>query len=56
MVELFATNMNHNLLLGLLPVPEADALNIDALNILLEGLDCYAVCPVALIPKKLFSK
>ena len=37
--------------LYVLPVPDAKSLNIDALNILLEGLNCYAFCPVPLIPK-----
>ena len=42
MVEMFATSMNHKLPLYVLPVPDANVLNIDALNILLEGLYCYA--------------
>ena len=33
------------------PVPDANTVNIDALNISWEGLDGYAFCPVALIPK-----
>ena len=34
-----------------LPVPDANAMNIDAVNISWEGLDGYAFCPLALIPK-----
>ena len=33
------------------PVPDANAMHIDALNISWEGLDGYAFCPVALIPR-----
>ena len=51
MIEMFVTNMHHKLLLYVLPVPDANALIIDALNFLLEGLDCYVFCPVPLIPK-----
>ena len=50
-VDMFATKMIHKLPLYVSPVPDANALNIDALKILLEGLVGYAVCPVALIPK-----
>ena len=51
MVDLFVTKMNHKLPICVLPVPDANALNIDVLNILLEGMDGYAFCPVELIPK-----
>ena len=51
MVDMFATKMNHKLPLYVSPVPDANALNIDALNISWEGLDGYVYCPVALIPK-----
>ena len=50
MVEMFATKMDHNFH-SVLPVSDANALNIDASNILLAGLDGYAFCPVTLIPK-----
>ena len=51
MVYMFATEIIHKLPLCVSPVTDANALNIDALNILLEGLDSYVLCPVALIPK-----
>ena len=51
MVDMFATNLNHKLPIYVSPVPDANAMNIDALNISWEGLDGYALCPVALIPK-----
>ena len=51
MVDMFATNLNHKLPIYVSPVPDANAMNIDALNISWEGLDGYAFCPVALIPK-----
>ena len=50
-VDMFATKVNHKLPLYVSPVPDANTLNIDALNILLEGLDGCVLCPVALIPK-----
>ena len=50
-VDMFATKMNHKLQLYGSPVPDANALNIDALNIPCEGLDGYDVCCVAFIPK-----
>ena len=51
MVDMFATKLNHKLPIYVSPVPDANAINIDALNISWEGLDGYAFCPVALIPK-----
>ena len=51
MVNMFATKMNHKLPLYVSPVPDANALNIDAFNISWEGLDDYVYCPVALFPK-----
>ena len=51
LVDMFATNLNHKLPICVSPVPDANAMNIDALNISWEGLDGYAFCPVALIPK-----
>ena len=51
MVEMYATRMNHKPPLYVCQVPDANALNIDALNILLDGMDGYAFCPVALILK-----
>ena len=51
MVDMFATKLNHKLPIYVSPVPDANAMNIDALNISWECLDGYAFCPVALIPK-----
>ena len=51
MVDMFATKLNHKLPIYISPVPDANAMNIDALNIYWEGLDGYVYCPVALIPK-----
>ena len=51
MVDMFATKLNHKLPIYVSPVPDANAMNIDALNISWEGLDGYAFYPVALIPK-----
>ena len=51
MVDMFATKLNHKLPIYVSPVPDGNAMNIDALNISWEGLDGYAFCPVALIPK-----
>ena len=51
MVDMFATKFNHKLPIYVSPVPDANAMNIDALNISWEGLDGYAFCPVVLIPK-----
>ena len=51
MVDMFATKLNHKLPIYVSPVPDANAMNIDALNISWEGLDGYAFCPVALIPR-----
>ena len=51
MVDMFATKMNNKLPLYVSTVPEANALNTDALDISWEGLDSYVFCPVALIQK-----
>ena len=51
MVDMFATKINHKVLLYVSPVPDANAMNIDALNISWEGLDGYVYCPVDPIPK-----
>ena len=51
MVDMFAAKMNHRHSLSVSPVPDANAVNTDALNILLGSLDSYAFCPVTLIPK-----
>ena len=51
MVDMFATKLNHKLPIYVSPVPDANVMNIDALNISWEGLDGYAFCPVALIPR-----
>ena len=48
---MFATKLNHKLPIYVSPVPDSNAVNIDALNISWEGLDGYAFCPVTLIPK-----
>ena len=48
MVDMFATKFNHKLPIYVSPVPDANAMNIDALNISWEGLDGYAF---SLIPK-----
>ena len=47
---MFVNKMNNKLLLYVSPVPDANALNIDALNISSEGLDGCVYCPVVLIP------
>ena len=39
---MFATRLNHKLPIYVSPVPDANAMNIDALNISWEGLDGYA--------------
>ena len=51
MVDMFATKLNHKLPICVSPIPDANAMDIDALNISWEGLDGYAFCPVAPIPK-----
>ena len=51
MVDMFVTKLDHKLPIYVSPVPDANAMNIDALNISWEGLDGYAFCPVALMPK-----
>ena len=45
MVDMFATKLNHKLPIYVSPVPDANAMNIDALNISWECLDGYAFCP-----------
>ena len=51
MVDMFATKMNNKLPLYVSPVPDPNAMAVDALNISWQALDGYAYCPVALIPK-----
>ena len=51
MIDMFATRYNNKLPLYISPVPDANATDIDALNISWEGLDGYVYCPVALIQK-----
>ena len=51
MVDLFATKMNNKLPLYVSPVPDPNAMAVDALNISWQALDGYVYCPVALIPK-----
>ena len=51
MVDVFATKMNNKLPLYVSPVPDPNAMAIDALNISWQALDSYAYCPTALIPK-----
>ena len=50
MVDMFATKLN-KLPLYISPVPDPNAISVDALNILWEALDGYVYCPIALIPK-----
>ena len=50
-VDMFATKMNHKLPLYVSPVPDPNAMAVDALNISWEALNGYAYCPIALIPK-----
>ena len=51
MVDMFATKMNNKPPLYVCPVPDPNAMAVDAFNILWEALDGYAYCPIALIPK-----
>ena len=51
MVDMFATKMNNKLPLYVSPVPDPNAMAVDALNISWEALDGYAYCPIELIPK-----
>ena len=48
-VDLFATHLNHKLPLYVTPVPDPNALDIDALNINWTGLTAYAYPPTALL-------
>ena len=50
-VDMFATKMNNKLPLSVSPVPDPNAMVVDAMNISWERMDCYAYCPIALIPK-----
>ena len=47
MVDMFATKLP----LYISPVPDPNAMPVDALNISWEAMDGYAYCPIALIPK-----
>ena len=51
MIDLFATRMNNKLPLYVSPVPDPNAMAVDALNISWEAMDGYVYCPIALIPK-----
>ena len=51
MVDMFATKMNNKLPLYVSPVPDPNAMVVDALNISWEAIDGYTYCPIALIPK-----
>ena len=51
MVDMFAIKMNNKLPLYVSPVPDPNAMAVDALNILWQALDGYAYCLVALIPR-----
>ena len=51
MIDLFATKMNNKLPLYVSPVPDPNAMAVDALNISWEAMDGYVYCPRALIPK-----
>ena len=53
MIDLFATKMNNKLPLYVSPVPDPNAMAVDALNISWEAMDGYVYCPIALIPKVL---
>ena len=53
MIDLFATKMNNKLPLYVSPVPDPNAMAVDALNISWEVMDGYVYCPIALIPKVL---
>ena len=48
-VDLFATHLNHKVLLYVSPVPDQNAWDIDALNINWSGLTDYAYPPRALL-------
>ena len=50
MVDMFAAKMNNKVPLYVSPVPDPNAMAVDALNISWEALDSYAYCPIALIP------
>ena len=50
-VDLFATHLNHKLLLYVSPVPDPKAWYIDALNINWTNLTAYAYPPMALLHK-----
>ena len=51
MVDMFATKIDNKLPLYVSPVPDPNAMVVDALNISWEVLDGYAYCPIAVIPK-----
>jgi uncharacterized membrane protein (UPF0136 family) len=53
MVDLFATRFNHRLPLYVSPVPDAQALHVDALSLPWTGLVAYAFPPLALLPRVL---
>ena len=48
-VDLFATHLNYQVPLYIYPVPEQNALDINALNINWSGLTAYAYSPTALL-------
>ena len=50
-VDLFATRLNHKVPLYVSPVPDPNALDIDALNINWSGLTAYAYPPMALLQR-----
>ena len=50
-VDLFATSLNTKLPLYVSPIPDPQALAVDALNIPWENLVAYAFPPTALLPK-----
>ena len=51
MVDMFATKMDNKLPRYVSPVPDPNAMAVDALNISWQALDGYAYCQIALIPK-----
>ena len=48
-VDLFATRLNHKVLLYVSPLPDQNAWDLDALNISWSGLSAYAYPPTALL-------
>ncbi len=51
LIDLFATRFNHKCPLFVSPVPDPRAIEVDALNMSLEGLDAYAYPPHQILSK-----